>query len=156
MKAFTLALVLAVVPLHLDLPPEGVYEAATATATAERGAAVQVTETAPPPPTPMLFTSASSSGRCVGAEPLLAALSPGWSVERMSRIMYRESRCQPGARNGSSSATGLLQILASHCRWLEGQLGEWCTRDRLTDPGYNVRAAAVLWLEQSYGAWSTS
>jgi hypothetical protein len=39
---------------------------------------------------------------------------------------------------------------------LAEQMGTWCTRDRLTDPTYNVRAAAALWAEQGYGAWSTS
>ena len=87
---------------------------------------------------------------------MLSAYSPGWDVVRMSRIMYRESRCQAGARNTSSSATGLLQILASHCGWLSDQMNTWCTRDRLTNPYFNVRAAATLWREQSYGAWSTS
>lgn len=151
MRALALVLVFAVAPLHLDLPPEGVHEAATATAPAERLEVPPTTQV--PEPT---FSSARSSGRCVGAEPLLAALSPGWSVERMSRIMHRESRCQPEARNRSSSATGLLQVLASHCPWLARQMGTWCTRDRLTDPEFNVRAAAVLWREQGYGAWSTS
>jgi hypothetical protein len=59
-------------------------------------------------------------------------------------------------RNRSSSATGLLQILASHCPWLAAQMGTTCSRDRLNDPHFNVRAAAVLWREQGYGAWSTS
>jgi hypothetical protein len=35
-------------------------------------------------------------------------------------------------------------------------MGTWCTQDRLRDPEFNVRAAAVLWREQGYGAWSTS
>jgi hypothetical protein len=35
-------------------------------------------------------------------------------------------------------------------------MGTWCTRDRLTDPQFNVAAAAVLWDEQGYGAWVTS
>lgn len=100
------------------------------------------------------FSDESSAGRCVGAEPLLLRYSPGWDVQRMSRIMYRESRCQADARNRSSSATGLLQLLASHCRWLSAQMGTWCSRDRLTDPEFNVEAAAVLWDEQGYRAWA--
>jgi hypothetical protein len=35
-------------------------------------------------------------------------------------------------------------------------MGEPCTQSRLLDPTYNIRAAAVLWREQGYGAWSTS
>lgn len=112
----------------------------------------------PPPvqPVPVLFNSDSANGRCVGAEFLLGHFSPGWSVERMSRIMYRESRCQPTAARSDSGSTGLLQILASHCAWLTRQMGENCSRELLKDPTYNIRAGAVLWREQGYGAWSTS
>jgi hypothetical protein len=156
MTAVLTALLLAVMPASLDLPPE-IDVAAVASAVAVR--------LDPPPPTvedvapdsvPSPGSSASAGGRCVGWEPLLDRLSPGWSTERMSRIMYRESRCQPTVRNRSSSATGLLQLLASHCPWLARQMGTWCTRDRLTDPTFNVAAAAVLWAEQGYSAWSTS
>jgi hypothetical protein len=105
------------------------------------------------PDSPSAGTSASAGGRCIGWEPLLTRESPGWSVERMSRIMYRESRCLPGVRNRSSSASGLLQLLASlHCGWLARELGP-CD---LFNPTYNVRAAALLWRKSGYGAWSTS
>lgn len=124
--------------------------AADATSQAER-----LDEPAPPPATPTPTTE-SAGGRCTGAEPLLADLSPGWDVTRMSRIAWRESRCIFDARNRTSTATGLLQVLASHCPWLARRLGEPCSRDRLTDPVYNVRAAAALWLEQGYGAWVTA
>jgi hypothetical protein len=147
-----LALVL-LVPGTLDLPPE-IDVAAVATAPAVR--LDPPPPVAEPEPTPPGGSSDSSNGRCVGWESLLAYYSPGWSVERMSRIMYRESRCRPEVRNRSSSATGLLQILSSHCPWLAGQLGTWCNRSRLEDPDFNVRAGARLWREQGYGAWSTS
>jgi hypothetical protein len=145
-----IALALMVAPAHLDLPPE-IDVAAVASTPAVR-LDPPTTEAADLPP----GSSVSVGGRCVGWENLLASHSPGWDVARMSRIMYRESRCQPGARNRSSSATGLLQLLASHCGWLARQMDTWCTRERLTDPTFNVAAAAVLWREQSYGAWSTS
>jgi hypothetical protein len=144
-----------VLPVHLDLPPE-IDVAAVATAPAVRLDPPTTTEADAPSDSHSPGSSASAGGRCVGWEPLLTRESPGWSVERMSRIMYRESRCQPEVRNRSSSATGLLQILASHCPWLARQMGTWCTRDRLNDPEWNVQAAAVLWREQGYGAWSTS
>jgi hypothetical protein len=153
MIAALAALALVVAPASLDLPPE-IVEPATATVQAER--------LDPPPPAPVETaptlpgSSASAGGRCVGWEALLERYSPGWDVTRMSRIAFRESRCQPDARNRSSSATGLLQLLASHCRWLAEQMDTWCTRERLTDPEFNVKAAAVLWDEQGYGAWSTS
>jgi hypothetical protein len=145
-----LVAVLLVVPTWLDLPPE-IDMPGQATVVA-----VRVNPPTESVPAPSVGTTDSVGGRCVGWEALLAAESPGWSVERMSRIAYRESRCLPGARNRSSSATGLLQILASHCPWLARQMGTWCTRDRLTDPQFNVAAAAVLWDEQGYGAWVTS
>jgi len=150
-----IAALLVLAPNHLDLPPEGVYVAAEPTSPAVR------LDPPDPPATEQVpasasYSDASSDGRCVGAEPLLRQYSPGWDVVRMSRIMYRESRCQAQVRNRSSSATGLLQILSSHCGWLSDQMDTWCTRDRLTDPYFNVRAGATLWREQGYRAWSTS
>ncbi len=52
----------------------------------------------------------------------------------MSCRPRRESRRQPGVRNRRSTATGLLQVLASHCDWLAAELGTSCSRARLTDP----------------------
>ena len=150
MIAALAAVLLLVAPPTLVEPPP-LAEASAPAVRLDPPQPPPVESTTPPPS----GSSASANGRCVGWEPLLAEHSPGWSIERMSRIMYRESRCQPGARNRSSSATGLLQILSSHCSWLAGQLGTWCTRDRLTDAEFNIRAAAVLWSEQGYGAWAT-
>ena len=45
---------------------------------------------------PLLWSTDSANGRCVGMEWALEHWSPGWDVTRMSRIMYRESRCTPG------------------------------------------------------------
>ena len=120
------------------------------------GQAVRLNPPPPVQPVPDLFTPDSYNGRCVGAEFLLTHFSPGWDTVRMSRIAYRESRCQPAADNSQSTATGLLQILSSHCPWLARQMGEPCSAARLTDPAYNIRAGAVLWREQGYGAWVTS
>jgi hypothetical protein len=152
------ALVLAITGVGLDLPPE-IDTTAVATEVAVRvevppPAPVEDVAAPPPPAAPAGYSSDSYNGRCVGAEDLLRHYSPGWSIERMSRIMYRESRCRAEVRNSSSSATGLLQILASHCPWLAGQMGTTCSRDRLNDPHFNVRAAAVLWREQGYSAWA--
>lgn len=144
------ALLLTIAPAWLDVPPE-IVTSAEVSAPAVRVDPPPTVESVPSLPA---GNSDSAGGRCVGWEPLLAEYSPGWSVERMSRIAYRESRCIPTARNRSSSATGLLQILASHCPWIARQMGTWCTRARLTDPDFNIRAAAVLWAEQGYGAWS--
>lgn len=94
-------------------------------------------------------SSASSGGRCVGYEGMLAQYSPGWDVQRMSRIMYRESRCNPGAHN-SSGATGLLQVLKSHCGWLAPRIGP-CN---LTSASYNIRAGAELWKNGGSAHWA--
>lgn len=102
----------------------------------------------------LTFTSDTYGNVCVGALAMLDYYSPGWDSWRMATIMYRESRCLPWVPNPKSSATGLLQVLASHCAWLVAQMLEPCTRERLTDAEYNIRAAAVLWTEQGYGAWS--
>ena len=114
----------------------------------------QAERTNPPDPQPEEPTDSGSGSsanrRCVGYEGLLARYSPGWDVVRMSRIMYRESRCNPGAHN-SSGATGLLQILRSHCGWLSSRVGS-CN---LTNASYNIRAAAELWRNGGYAHWST-
>lgn len=149
-------MIAALVALALVLPmpePPPLAEIAVV-ADASTAPAVRL---APPPAEPTsLGSSVSAGGRCTGWEELLAAYSPGWDVARMSRIMYRESRCLPQVKNRHSSATGLLQVLASHCRWLTGEMGEPCSGARLRDAEYNVRAAAVLWAAQGYRAWSTS
>ena len=104
------------------------------------------------PPTPESATPGGSSdsagGRCVGWEPLLSYYSPGWDVGRMSRIMYRESRCRPEVRN-PSGATGLLQIMPAHCSWLPN-----CSVRLLQDAAYNIRSAAALWRRQGMDAWA--
>ena len=123
MIAALVAALMFVSPVKIDLPPKIAAPAAV---------------TAP----------AASNGRCVGYEPLLRRYSPGWDVARMSRIMYRESRCKPGVRN-RSGATGLLQIMPLHCRWLAG-----CSVAALRQPAYNIRAAAALYRKQGMRAWS--
>ena len=105
---------------------------------------------APAAPEPAAYSSASSNGRCVGYEGLLAQYSPGWDVGRMSGIMYRESRCNPGVSN--SCCHGLLQMHEMHVGWLDAVDS---TSDYY-DPAKNIAAAAQLWRSSGYGAWSTS
>jgi len=151
-----IAALLAFNPWPMPTAAEITAAAAAAAPAVRTGNTVQLEPTLPPPPTEAptpSFSSASSNGRCVGAEALLAYYSPGWNVTRMSGIMYRESRCDPSAKNSRSSATGLLQLLSSlHCPWLAKELGP-CD---LYDPVYNIRAAALLWEKSGYGAWVTS
>jgi len=88
----------------------------------------------PPPP------------HCDGLIPLLAMYAPasGWDTARMSRIAWRESRCQPNAYNRGGGAAGLFQITPVNHRYLRVALGEWVDRWTLLDPIQNVRAAAAL------------
>lgn len=152
MIAPLVALLLTVAPWPVEAPPlVDLTAPATATAPAVRLDPPPVTEavnTVPP-----IGDTASVAGRCVGWEPLLRYHSPGWDVARMSRIMYRESRCRPEVRN-PSGATGLLQLMPAHCRWLDDALGEPCTVARLQDPGYLIRAAAALWERDGYRPWA--
>lgn len=131
-------------PSFVELPPLTEIDAP---------ASVDQTATRLDPPVPAVpFTTEYAGRECVGALDLLTAYSPGWNVHRMARIMFRESRCEPWVRN--RIAFGLLQVLGSHCRWLAEQTGESWSPARLLDAEENVRAAAVLWQEQGYGAWA--
>jgi hypothetical protein len=62
-------------------------------------------------------------GRCTQYEPLLEAIQPpdGWDVARFSKIMWRESRCDPTARSVTKDS-GLLQI---NDRWAEPLTAMW-------------------------------
>lgn len=82
--------------------------------------------------------------RCPQWEPLLAAWAPpgGWSVERMSGLMWRESRCQPEVH--TSCCWGLLEIHQVHDAALSAELGVEVSPATLLDPVVNVRAAAAL------------
>jgi|SRR5262245_55003131 len=78
------------------------------------------------------------------------ALAVGWSADQwstLSYIMYRESRCNPGAYNGSSGASGLLQIMPM---WADD-----CGGGSLFDPWFNLRCGLHILAAQGWGAWST-
>jgi membrane-bound lytic murein transglycosylase MltF len=79
---------------------------------------------------------------CPQWETLLHVHNPGWDVGRMSRIMWRESRCQPEVRSRTRD-TGLLQINDVNHRFLSQRLGAVGVEE-LRDPDVNVRAAAEL------------
>lgn len=121
-------------------------------APAVRGEQVQL-EPPPPPPPPAVpgWSTASSNGTCTGLIPLLQFYSPGWDVNRMARIAYRESRCQPDASN--SCCSGVLQMHRMHIP--NAGCGVY-SRGDYYDPAKNICAAADLWEASGYGAWSTS
>lgn len=102
------------------------------------------------PPT----TTDALSGRCVQYEPLLTKLAPraGWDVQRMSRYMYRESRCTPNVRSRTRDS-GLLQINDVNLPYLTQRLGTRVTPWLLMNPYYNVWSAARL-CEYARRAWN--
>lgn len=114
---------------------------------------MQLTEPPAPPttiPQPPAFSSANDGRTCFGAIPLLQYYSPGWDVNHFARIMWRESNCQPGARN--SCCHGLLQIhWSAHRGWLD-ELGITSV-DQLYNPVNNIRAAARLYRMDGTQPW---
>ena len=85
------------------------------------------------------------TGRCTQWEPLLTELAPvgGWDVERMSRYMWRESRCLAHVQS-STSDSGLLQVDQVNHAYLTTTLGTTIDRYTLLDPTLNIKAAAAL------------
>jgi len=125
------ALIAALITLG---PTSGDYQPA------ERGEQVQTVAPAPEPVTGPHYGSAIS-GRCTQWEHLLEFWSPGWDIDQFSRIMWRESRCQPDAAN--SCCTGLVQIHRLHLPNLA--VCDVYSREDLKDPGKNVCSAAVVY-----------
>jgi membrane-bound lytic murein transglycosylase MltF len=82
--------------------------------------------------------------RCPQHEHLLHRYNPGWDVARMSRIMWRESRCQPQVRSRTSD-TGVLQINDINRPWLTQRFGFEVTVEALKDADINVRSSAELY-----------
>lgn len=68
--------------------------------------------------------------------------------EPLSRIMFRESHCQPGAHN-PSGASGLTQVMPM---WADDCGG---VPSDLFDPAFNLRCAHHVWEVSGWGAWST-
>jgi len=104
-----------------------------------------------PAPPPVLWTTEAVNGKCVGLIGALTYWSPGWDVNRMAGIAYRESRCDPNASN--SCCSGVLQMHRMH---VPNTMCGVYSRADYYDPWKNVCAAAALWRASGYGAWSTS
>lgn len=103
-------------------------------------------------------------GQC--AEWMNIALAAGWAKEEwatVDRVMFRESRCLPGAFNDTDpngGSWGLMQINGFWCkpnRWTkQGFLqdrGVLSSCDELFDPYVNVTAALAIWMygEEQHG-----
>lgn len=95
----------------------------------------------------LMPTHCQGQTTCPEFEPMLEEYAPqaGWDINRMSHIMWRESRCNPEAYNAYGRASGLLQITPIGYPYIRQELGEWVDRWTLTDPIQNVRASAVLY-----------
>ena len=112
-------------------------------------------------------------GRCGEWREL--ALSIGWPAEEwptLSRVLYRESRCNIDSWNKtdpSSGSRGLMQINGYWCRpskwtkagWLQDR-GVLSTCDDLFIPEVNLRAGLLIWMygEEKHGCgwrgpWAT-
>jgi hypothetical protein len=85
------------------------------------------------------------------------AKAAGWQDAEwatLDRVMWRESRCQPGAHNphGRDNSFGLTQLnMRAHAGWV-GPIVDW-DFNRLFDPATNLRVARVLF-ERVHGSWS--
>jgi hypothetical protein len=94
------------------------------------------------------------TGRCPQYERLLAR--HGLPVATFSRIMYRESRCQPTAVNRRSGAAGLLQFTKVNYPWLSRKLGVQVTQRWLLDPHNNIHAAQALYRLSGTRPWKAT
>jgi soluble lytic murein transglycosylase-like protein len=103
----------------------------------------------PWPSTPPIHGTqgSTSSGSCTQWEHLLEA--NGLPVDRFTRIMWKESGCDPNAVNRRSGATGLLQIMP---QWITKWGG--CSVEALKDPGWNIYHAKQIFDKQGFRAWS--
>lgn len=106
-------------------------------------------------------TAHAVSGRCPQYEQQLAAY-PGWNVSRMSRIMWRESRCDASAYNGRrrDRSYGLLQLNTKTTPRLDlwGELRWRCgltAREQLWDASTNIACAHRLFLAYGMRPWGT-
>lgn len=78
-----------------------------------------------------------------------AGFSPEQWRSPLSGFMFRESRCNPSAKNPSSSASGLLQIVK----------GTWLSSCKDLpyepfDPALNLQCAFRLWKASGWSPWA--
>lgn len=88
------------------------------------------------------------------------AIEAGWQPEEwenLSRIMFRESRCQPDACSKSTSGlkcrdAGLMQINQIHTKFI-AQLGQ-SFPDSMLDPSLNLAFARRLYEGSGWKPWT--
>jgi hypothetical protein len=139
-------------PARVVASPVSVVEVASVSAYAERGTAVQVAPTVPPPaPTGLHGLPLAPAGLSACSTAAFYRAQAGLP-ERFDGIIWRESRCQPGASNWCCS--GLSQI---HKLWVPKLAGcDVYVRDDLYDPQRNLCAASYVLAVQGIDAWSTA
>lgn len=154
-------------PLVIDQPATVVSVAVSAPVSVAPPIAVRVS--APPAPSTTVEIvvvapgDADGSQTCEQYEPLLA-MYPGWDVARMSRIMWRESRCEPWAHNTRTGDRGLLQTHWESSYWTRpmrsgfGTLAAECDLHSLEElfiPEVSVRCSYALYRAFGMNPWST-
>jgi hypothetical protein len=83
------------------------------------------------------------------------AIKVGWPEEEwknLQQVIYRESRCQADAWNGSDG--GLTQINKIHSQWLS-DMG-WTHPNDMFNPEYNLTFAFRLWETSGWKPWRFS
>jgi hypothetical protein len=103
------------------------------------------------------------------AQALNLALSVGWSADQtptLSRVLFRESRCQENAFNPQDTvgkSYGLLQINSFWCTpsayWPQGWLqakGILTVCESLLDPKINLTAGLAIWHNSNWSPWGFS
>ena len=128
------------------LPPATVLRVVSPDEGRQRPAPTTSTVAVAPPPVVPGVAGTTVQGRCTQYEPMLQELAPpgGWDIAKMSRTMWRESRCEPWALNKRTNDAGLLQVNPINYTFLRGKLGEWVDKWTLQDPRQNIRASALL------------
>jgi soluble lytic murein transglycosylase-like protein len=103
---------------------------------------------------------ASAARRCPQYESMIARYS-GWNVTRMSRIAWRESRCDARAHNprNRDNSYGLLQLNTKVTPRMNlwGELQRRCglvAREQLFDPATNIACAHKLFLAYGMKPWA--
>lgn len=108
-------------------------------------------------PTPPVVAASSGGNGC--PQWLDMARSAGWAEEdfaRLTRVMWRESRCNPQSHNGTGpdDSYGLLQVNVKGYLWKgRAQMCGLSERSDLFDPATNLRCALVLWQRSGWRPW---
>ena len=87
------------------------------------------------------------------------AVAAGWpttELKKLSKVMWRESKCEPGAHNGKGldDSYGLLQVNVKGYLWKgRAVLCGLTEKGDLFDPATNLRCALVLWKRSGWSPW---